>query len=376
MFATLTSNSWPQRLWERWGLTDLLSGFSDLVYAASILAVAALIALIVHMILFRIISRLADSTDSSLDNIAVKHLHKPARNILLLIAVNFTLPFTPLSAENLIIARRVLYFGWIGAVAFLLVKFIRVIEDVLHERFDITGEDNLRARKVFTQFQVFKKTSYVIICILALAIALLSFEITSKIGTSILASAGVIGIIVGVAAQRTLSNLLAGIQIAMAQPIRIEDVVVVENEWGRIEEITLTYVVVRIWDMRRLVLPISYFIEKPIQNWTRQTANILGTVFIYADYSLPVQEVREQLLTILQDTPLWDGSVWNLQVTNATEHTVELRALMSAADASKSWNLRCLVREKLLEFIRDKHPQSLPKVRGELFSVSVGQSSR
>jgi len=353
-------------------MIEIFKGLSDWVYAAMLLGAAALIALIIHMILFRVLSRLARATDSGLDDILITHLRKPLRSVLLLIALNFVLPFTPLGPQAVSVARRVLYFGWIGAIAFLLAQFIRVMEDVIHERFDINGADNLRARKVFTQFQVFKKTAYVVICILALAIALLSFEVTSKIGTSILASAGVIGIIVGVAAQRTLSNLLAGIQIAMAQPIRIDDVVVVENEWGRIEEITLTYVVVRIWDMRRLVLPISYFIEKPFQNWTRQTADILGTVFIYVDYSLPVQEIRERLHKILQESSLWDGKTWNLQVTNATDRTMELRALMSAPNASNAWDLRCLVREKLLEFIRDRYPHSLPKVRGELMGASAG----
>lgn len=367
MFGTaLSAPSWLSLYWQKWHMPELLKSFSDWTYMAVILVAALLVAIIVHLILFAILSRLANATDSTLDNIALKHLRKPLRYILILTAFNFVLPFLPIIPEGVLLLRRIFYFGWIGAIAFLLARGVRILEEALRERYDITGKDNLKARKIFTQFAVFKKTSYVIICILSLAVALLSFEITSKIGTSILASAGVIGIIVGVAAQRTLSNLLAGIQIALAQPIRIDDVVVVENEWGRVEEITLTYVVVRIWDMRRLVLPISYFIEKPFQNWTRQTADILGTVFIYVDYTMPVQEIRDELHRILEDSPFWDGKVWNLQVTNASERTVELRALMSAPDASASWQLRCLAREKLLEFMRDKYPQCLPQVRVEL----------
>lgn len=195
---------------------------------------------------------------------------------------------------------------------------------------------------------------------------LMTFDKVRQLGTSILASAGIIGIIVGLAAQRTIATLLAGLQIAITQPIRVDDVVIVENEWGRIEEITFTYVVVRIWDLRRLILPITYFIEKPFQNWTRVTADILGTVFIYVDYTVPVQAIREELHRILKSTDLWDGKAWGLQVTNATERTVELRALMTAPDASAAWDLRCEVREKILEFVQKKYPDGLPKVRAEI----------
>jgi small-conductance mechanosensitive channel len=165
------------------------------------------------------------------------------------------------------------------------------------------------------------------------------------------------------AAQRTIGTFIAGLQIAFTQPIRVDDVVIVENEWGRIEEITLTYVVVKIWDLRRLIVPITYFIEKPFQNWTRVTADILGTVYIYVDHTVGFDAVREELHRILKESKLWDGKVCVLQVTNTTERTVELRALMSAADASTAWSLRCEVREKLIDFIRGKYPQALPKLR-------------
>jgi small-conductance mechanosensitive channel len=171
------------------------------------------------------------------------------------------------------------------------------------------------------------------------------------------------------AAQRTIATFIAGVQIAITQPIRVDDVVIVENEWGRIEEITLTYVVVRIWDLRRLIVPITYFIEKPFQNWTRISADILGTVFIYTDYTVPVDAVREQLQKILNESEHWDKKVCVLQVTNATDRTMELRALMSAEDASAAWTLRCEVREKLHEFIKRKYPQALPRVRAELSRI-------
>ncbi|MDH3556239.1 MAG: mechanosensitive ion channel family protein, partial [Deltaproteobacteria bacterium] len=183
--------------------------------------------------------------------------------------------------------------------------------------------------------------------------------------------AGIVGIIVGLAAQKSISTLFAGIQMAITQPIRIDDVVIVENEWGRIEEITLTYVVVRIWDLRRLIVPITYFLEKPFQNWTRISAEILGTVFLYVDYTVPVEAVRTELRRILENSPLWDGQICLLQVTNATERTTELRAIISATDASNAWELRCEVREKLIGFIRQNYPDGLPKVRAELHSQKI-----
>jgi len=203
---------------------------------------------------------------------------------------------------------------------------------------------------------------------------LMTFPKVRQLGTTILASAGIIGIVVGMAAQRTIGTFIAGIQIAITQPIRVDDVVIVENEWGRIEEITLTYVVVKIWDLRRLIVPITYFIEKPFQNWTRVTADILGTVFIYVDHTVPVDSIREELQNILKKSELWDGKVCVLQVTNTSERTVELRALMSAADASTAWSLRCEVREKLIDFMKKKYPKALPKLRAELYQKTLGET--
>ena len=183
---------------------------------------------------------------------------------------------------------------------------------------------------------------------------------------SLLASAGVVGVILGIAAQKTLANVIAGIQLAITQPIRIDDVVIVEGEWGRIEEITLTYVVVRVWDKRRLIVPVNYFLERPFQNWTRVSADLLATVYIYADYHLPVDPVRKALYEILKESNNWDGKVWGLQVTDLTDKTMELRALMSASDSSKAWDLRCEVREKLINFIQKQFPHCLPEIRAEL----------
>ncbi len=253
----------------------------------------------------------------------------------------------------------------ISSIAWFIIKLTAVLENLILSKYEVDEKDNLQARKIYTQVRIIRKILVVIIIIVALSAILMSFKQFRQLGTGILASAGLAGIIIGFAAQRTLSNLLAGIQIAITQPIRIDDVVIVENEWGKIEEITLTYVVVKIWDLRRLILPISYFIEKPFQNWTRVSADLLGTVYLYVDYSVPVEEIRKELHHILQNAQ-WDGLVWGLQVTDTTDKTMQLRALMSAPDASSAWNLRCEVREKLVEFIQQKYPNALPKLRAEI----------
>jgi small-conductance mechanosensitive channel len=219
---------------------------------------------------------------------------------------------------------------------------------------------------VHTQVTVLRKVAMVVIGLFALASALMVFESVRRFGTTILASAGVAGIIVGFAAQRSIATLLAGFQIALTQPIRVDDVVIVEGEWGRIEEITLTYVVVRIWDERRLVLPISYFIEKPFQNWTRNGSNILGTVMLYVDYTVPMEELRAEADRVIQSSPLWDGRVKVVHVTDARERTLEVRVLVSSSDAGRNFELRAFVREKLVGWLQERHPRSLPVLRTEV----------
>jgi small-conductance mechanosensitive channel len=254
----------------------------------------------------------------------------------------------------------------IAALAWLATRLVMIGRRLIMSHYEIDVKDNLRARQVQTQLQVLERIAIFIIVVIAAAAILMTFEQVRQIGVSILASAGVIGIIVGFAAQKSIGTIIAGIQIAITQPIRLDDVVIVENEWGRIEEIALTYVVLRIWDQRRLIVPITYFIDKPFQNWTRTTAELLGTVYIYTDYTIPVERVREELGNILKNSEHWDKRVWNLQVTNLTDKTVELRAMMSAGDSSSAWSLRCQVRESLLSFLQKTFPESLPRVRVDL----------
>jgi small-conductance mechanosensitive channel len=223
---------------------------------------------------------------------------------------------------------------------------------------------------------VFTGIANSIIITIAIAVALLTFEQARTIGVSLLTSAGVIGIIVGFAAQKSIGMILAGIQLAITQPIRIDDVVIVEEEWGRIEEITLTYVVVRIWDERRLILPVTWFLEKPFQNWTRTGANITGTIFLYLDYNFPVESIRTTLPDMLKGNADWDGRTINVQVTNSTERFKEVRVLLSSADASKNWDLRTTIREQLIDFINDNYPDSFAKIRIKTDSDLISSTSK
>jgi small-conductance mechanosensitive channel len=229
----------------------------------------------------------------------------------------------------------------------------------------VDAADNLLARKVQTQLSVLHRVVSVVVILVALAIVLMTFPAIRSIGASLLASAGLVGLIVGVALKPTFSSLVAGIQIALTQPMRLEDVVIVEGEWGWIEEIRTTYVVVRIWDLRRLVVPLSYFIEHPFQNWTRTSADLLGAVPLWVDYTVPVGEVREELQRIVKTTKLWKGDVCVLQVTDANEHAIQIRALIDARNSGDAWDLRCYVREKLIDFLQQRYPKSLPRFRGE-----------
>ena len=349
----------------------ILQNVEKLVWPLGTLAAAVLGALLVHHLLFRMLDRLARGTKTILDDSLVRHLRRPARLIIPILAVSFLLPLLTAPPRMLIFLKQTFSLLLIISVAWLLIKLVYVLEDLILNQYSIDLKDNLEARRIHTQIQILKKVVIVVVGVLALAAALMTFEKVRQLGTTLLASAGIVGIIVGLAAQKSISTLFAGIQMAITQPIRIDDVVIVENEWGRIEEITLTYVVVRIWDLRRLIVPITYFLEKPFQNWTRISAEILGTVFLYVDYTVPVEAVRTELRRILENSPLWDGQICLLQVTNATERTTELRAIISATDASNAWELRCEVREKLIGFIRQNYPDGLPKVRAELHSQKI-----
>jgi small-conductance mechanosensitive channel len=349
-------------------LTEFFQNWESVARTLAALLVSGFIGLGAHLLVFSLIQRLARRTPSPVADAFVKHCRGPWKFLFPLFALSLFLPVLSLPDDLFSSLRHLISVAVIVSVTWLLIRSTQALEDVLLDRFPMDERDNLRARKFHTQLQILRKTVVFILVLLAFAAVLMTFEKVRQLGTAILASAGIVGLVIGFATQKTISTVLAGLQIAITQPIRVDDVVIVENEWGRIEEITLTYVVVRIWDLRRLVVPITYFIEKPFQNWMRVSADLLGTVFIYADYTLPVQRIRGELHSILKASDLWDGRVWGLQVTGNTERAVELRALMSAPDASSAWDLRCKVREEHLEFIQKNYPESLPRLRAELAS--------
>lgn len=253
----------------------------------------------------------------------------------------------------------------IGGIAALLIHVVNLGERLLMERFRVDVADNLRARRVHTQVAVLRKVLTFFIVLLALASMLMVFDKVRQLGASILASAGIAGAVLGLASQKVLGNLIAGIQIAITQPIRLDDVVVVEGEWGEVEEVTLTYVVVRIWDLRRLVLPITYFTEKPFQNWTRRSTDLLGTVYMYLDYPVPVDVLREELHRIVSASPLWDGKECSVLVTDLTERAMQVRLLVSGANGGDVFMLRAEAREKMMAFVQRSYPGALPRLRLE-----------
>ncbi len=302
-------------------------------------------------------------TEAHWDDVLLPFAGRALRLILPMLALILGTPALAVSEGAQQIVQNAVSLALIGTIGFILVQFVNAMAQLVLQRYRIDVADNRQARGICTQVTVLKKIAVGIIALFVIASMLMVFQPVRQLGTAMIASAGVAGIVIGFAAQKSLGTLLAGFQIAMTQPIRIDDVVIVEGEWGRIEEITLTYVVVCIWDLRRLVVPITYFIEKPFQNWTRTSADILGTVFLQVDYRVPVGAVREELTRILEASPNWDRKVNVLQVTEAKERTLELRALASSSDASKSWDLRCEVREKLVAFVQNYHPDSLPRLR-------------
>jgi small-conductance mechanosensitive channel len=338
----------------------------DVLWNTIIVALAVLVALLIKFLITRLLKHYLRLTEFSLMRSMLENLGRPINYFVPLFILNL---FIPLMRMNKIFyppLDKAVEISLTIAFASLLINSLKVFEDYIYHQYDLNKDDNLKERKVRTQLQFMRKFLIGLIVLVTIAIILLSFDTMRKIGTSLLTGVGISGIIVGFAAQKSLANLLAGFQIAFTQPLRIDDVLVVEGEWGRVEDITLTYVVLNIWDQRRLILPINYFIEKPFQNWTRTTSQLLGTVFLYMDYTLPVDTLRNEFDRLLKATNLWDKRASAIQITDAREHTMEIRALMSARNSSDAFDLRCYIRENLILFIQQNYPQALPKNRAEV----------
>ncbi|OYV30249.1 MAG: mechanosensitive ion channel protein MscS, partial [Acidocella sp. 20-61-6] len=291
----------------------------------------------------------------------------PSCAMIVLMVLGAVVPLAPFAyglavlIGHILIACAVIVLGW------SLINTMDLFADLYLQRVRMDVEDNLQARKHVTQLNILRGALRTLIILLTIAIALMTSSAVRQYGVSLFASAGAAGLVVGLAARPLLSNLLAGLQIAMTQPIRLEDAVVVDNEWGWIESIRSTYVVIRIWDLRRLIVPLSYFIEKPFQNWTYQGADLLGTVMLNVDYSVPIDRVREQLTAMVKDSPLWDGKVAGVQMTDLPGTMVQLRLMVSARGTGPLFNLRCNVREGIVKWLMENYPESLPRGRTEVF---------
>jgi small-conductance mechanosensitive channel len=355
---------------------DQFDHFPDFVWDCILAGVAIVIGLLVKFLLTLLLRRKPKEGRKtfSVTRGIIDRLGKPFSYFLPLLTLNFLLPLMKMSTAVAPALNHTVEILLMITFANVLVGVVKVFEDYVYHTFDIEKADNLRERKIRTQLQFIRRLAIALILILTICAILLSFNNLRKIGTGLLTGVGVGGIIIGFAAQKSLSNFLAGFQIAFTQPLRIDDVLVVEGEWGRVEEITLTYVVLKIWDQRRLILPINYFIEKPFQNWTRTSADLVGTVFVYVDYTMPLQPLRDELARLLENDPLWDRRVKVMQVTNTSEKTVEVRALMSASNSSNAFDLRCNVREGLIRFIQEHYPQCLPLTRA-LFEPESNERS-
>lgn len=329
-------------------------------------AITFIALLIIYTIANKIVNRVTKESDSQLTKRLLSRIRIPTLLLISVIALWTPITYTDLPKSLEETAVKILTILMISIFSWMAISVVQLIKYFVLKKYDIKQKDNLKARKIYTQFRIIERVLIFIILIIAVSLALMSFSSIRKIGVSLITSAGIGGLILGLAAQKVLGGFLAGIQIAVAQPIRLDDVVIVEGEWGRIEEINLTFVVVNIWDERRLVLPTTYFIEKPFQSWTRTTAQLLGTVFIYTDYKVDFDAFREELTRLLHSTDLWDGRVNVLQVTDTNENTVEMRALMSAIDSPTAFDLRVYVREHLIRFLQQNYPDSMPRSRVEI----------
>jgi small-conductance mechanosensitive channel len=333
-------------------------------FAIFLFCAALVLANVVHYVLFRILKR----KETQMPGVGwglQKYLGHPARAIFFLTCLLFALPFVPLPSSIQQNIRQGLAMAMVAVLGWFVVGFIYVLQAIMLRKYDLKAADNVRARRIHTQFQVFRRMLISFVVVIDIGALLWTFNDPRiwHFGSGLLASAGIATLVIATAAKSTASNFLAGLQIALTEPIRIDDVVVVSGEWGRIEEITSSYVVVKIWDLRRLIVPLSYFIENSFANWTRESSDILGTAFLYVDYSIPVEALREQLNLVVKDAPQWDKKVCGLQVTNLSEHTIEIRCLVSSPDSGSSFDLRCLIREKMTAWIQQNYPHAFPTTR-------------
>lgn len=344
---------------------DLTGAQHDGLMAVLAIVLAVVVGIVVHRIAFALLARLAKKRELMFGAI-VRRARRPCEFIFPLLVVLAIFPNLQLPQDWVSRVEHVVGIATVAATAWGIVALVMLVADYAkgyqnHE----DAENNLRFRQIETRVDILSRVAVTIVVLVATATCLMTFPAVRAIGATLLASAGLAGLAVGLATRPLLENLVAGVQIALTQPIRIDDVVIVESQYGKIEEITATYVVVAIWDKRRMILPLTYFIDKPFENWTRRSSDLMGTVMLYTDYSMPVDALRAELDAILGSTPLWDGNVKAVQVTDTNAQGIEVRILMSARNAPSLFDLRCIVRERLIAFIQGRYPSALPSTRIE-----------
>jgi len=355
-------------------IRNVLDWLPNDLAAAIILLLAVAVAYGLHRIFRKVVRRSLATRYPYVLSIFTQ-MRGVSRLALLILAMLIALPVAPFDPQTAGWLGRFLLIAIIGLVGWTAITTLNITADLYLLRFRLDVEDNLLARKHITQIRVLLRAAYVLVVTITFGAALMTFEPVRQYGVSLFASAGVAGIIAGLAARPVLTNLFAGVQLAMTQPIRLGDAVIVEKEWGSIEEITSTYVVVRLWDLRRMIVPLSYFIEKPFQNWTREGSALVGSVMLYLDYSAPIDAIREKLQEIVTASKAWNGQTAKIQVTDANDKVIEVRVLVSADNAGATFDLRCLVREKLIDFLQREHPSALPRQRGETIVVPAAKET-
>jgi small-conductance mechanosensitive channel len=352
-------------------LAAWLAWLPDPLIAALIFAVAGTVALLAHRWLRKLTRRLLAGRYPNVLAV-VTQLRGLSRLAILILAIAIAVPVAPIEPTIAKWLSRLLLMAVICMIGWAAITALNIAAEIYLRRFRLDVDDNLLARKHNTQVRVLLRTAEVLIALITVGVALTTFDAVRQYGVSLFASAGLAGVVAGLAARPVLANLIAGVQLAVTQPVRIDDAVVVEGEWGTIEEITATYVVVKLWDLRRLIVPLSHFIEKPFQNWTRDSTALIGAAIFFLDYRAPIDRIRQKLEEICRQSKNWNGRTVALQVTDTKESTIEVRALMSADSAGQLFDLRCEVREQIVDFLQREHPEALPRER----IVVVGAEGR
>jgi small-conductance mechanosensitive channel len=340
--------------------------FGSLLIVLAIIAIAVSLALTIHRFAMAALTRTTRRTATQVDDIILSHVARPLKWSMVVISIGVAQRIVPPNQWLAGLWSQVVGFAFPGLIGWLAITLVFAGQQIIESRADISARDNLDARRRRTRVGILARIAVVLILFLTVCMMLVSIPGVRSVGVTLMASAGLAALAIGAAAQPALKNLIAGVQMAFTEPIRIDDVVIVAGEWGRIEEIRLTYVVVRVWDDRRLVVPISKFLEEPFQNWTRASSQLLGSAFIYVDPTADVDRLRVRLKQVVEKNPLWDGRFFNLQVTDIKPDVMELRALVTAPDAGSAFDLRCEVREDMMAYLARSMPEALPRRRLEV----------